>query len=306
MIDFSQDEQNEIIEMYKNNVGVEDIIDIFKSDEQHIRKVLKAFEIDRQYNKFSQELYSRIIELYQRNYTQDKICESLLITRTGLINTLNRNGIPRRTSSECNRRYSRNQNYFDQIDTPNKAYILGMLYADGNNHLKHNSITLTLQESDKELLLAVKEELKYNGPLRFIPLHDKNPNYQNQYCLCINDEYMSQKLAELGVVNAKSLVLEFPSFLDPNLLSHFIRGYFDGDGNIYYDKKRNKCQTQTVGTVNFCNALSNILFGFECKNNIKHPRQCKENTVIIQTSGNKSSYQFLSWMYDNADRSKVR
>lgn len=86
-----------------------------------------------------------------------------------------------------------------------------------------------------------------------------------------------------------------------NLISHFVRGYFDGDGNIYYDKKRNKCQTQTVGTKNFCETLSNILFKMGCKNNIKHPKQCSDNTFIIQTSGNKSSSIFLSWLYQNSE-----
>lgn len=66
-------------------------------------------------------------------------------------------------------------------------------------------------------------------------------------------------------------------------------------------KKRKKCQTQTVGTIDFCNKLSEILLNMDCKNSIKHPKQCSQNTVVIQTAGNKSSYHFLSWIYDDVE-----
>ena len=206
-----------------------------------------------------------------------------------------------RTSSECNRKYDRDQHYFDKIDTPNKAYILGLLYADGNNHSKHNSITLSLQEEDKELLEQIRSELKYEGPLRFTPLNKKNLKHKNAYVLCINDEYLSHQLIHWGVVDNKSLILTFPQFLPDDLISHFVRGYFDGDGCIYYDNKRNKCQTQTCSTYEFCQELSNLLLHFNCKNSIKHPKQCHNKTAILQTSENKSSYYFLSWIYDNAE-----
>jgi hypothetical protein len=43
---------------------------------------------------------------------------------------------------------------------------------------------------------------------------------------------MCSDLTRLGAVKNKSLILEFPQFITPKLLSHFIRGYFDGDGCI--------------------------------------------------------------------------
>lgn len=233
--------------------------------------------------------------------TQKEICYDLLISCNGISSALKRKNISKRTFSECNRRYKRNQHYFDNIDTPNKAYILGLLYADGCNFTKHNSITLSLQESDKDILERIKQELGYTGELRFSPLSLKNSRHKNHYILNINDEILSRRLNELGVVDNKSLKITFPDFITKELISHFIRGYFDGDGCIYLDKKRNKCQTQTVGTKDFCEHLSIILKEIGCKNNIKHPKQCHENTFVIQTSGNKSSYTFLSWLYNSSD-----
>ena len=46
-------------------------------------------------------------------------------------------------------------------------------------------------------------------------------------------------LIKLGVTPRKSLTLKFPTFLNEDLMRHFIRGYFDGDGCIW-DGKRQK------------------------------------------------------------------
>lgn len=207
-----------------------------------------------------------------------------------------------RTYSECNRRYKINEHYFDKIDTSNKAYILGLLYADGCNNIDHYSITISLQEEDKHVLEFIKNELEYYGPLRFNELSKKNPKHKNQYILCINNEYMSKRLNELGVVNAKSLILTFPNFIEDKLLPSFVMGYFDGDGCISYDEKRQKCYTKTAGTNEFCSTLSMILNSLGCKHHIIHPKQCNNsNTFVLQTGGNKSSLIFLSWMYDNTE-----
>ena len=69
------------------------------------------------------------------------------------------------------RQYSINENYFDKIDTPNKAYILGFLYADGGNSSNYDKkrycITITLQESDSQILYDIKNEIGYDAPIKF-------------------------------------------------------------------------------------------------------------------------------------------
>jgi intein-encoded DNA endonuclease-like protein len=103
------------------------------------------------------------------------------------------------------------------------------------------------------------------------------------------------------MTSAKSLTLTFPTFLQSNLISHFVRGFFDGDGCVYYYERLQKCQTQTCGTRDFCETLSKILYSLGIKNSIKYPKQCHDNTVVLSTNGNKSTYQFLSWLYKDAD-----
>lgn len=293
--------ENEIIERYNEKIDIKDIMKEFDMSEHDIRVILKENQIDRQYNTFSDELNQRIIELYEKGIKQKQIFYDLLISGNGLTKILKRNNIPKRSYSENNQKYYRDSYYFDNIDTPNKAYILGLLYADGCNYVPHHSITLSLQEQDIETLEKIKAEIKYDGPIRLNKLHEKNERYKNQCILCINDEYMSKRLETLGVVQAKSLKVVFPDFLDDNLLRHFLRGYFDGDGNIYYYEKDNKWTTQTVGTKDFCENMKTILNSIGCACNIKHPKQCGDNTFILATSASKSSSIFLSYIYENSD-----
>ncbi len=298
---FTDEQQYKIVELYKNGTNIDEIISMFDSCEHDIRTILKSNKIDRSYNNFYSELCARIVKLYQDKFTQKEICHRLLISEQGIRNTLKRNNIKMRSYSECNRKYFLNENYFDNIDTQNKAYLLGMLYADGCNHLEHYSITLSLQECDYDVVNFMKNELEYDGKIMFIDMKRKCNKWNNQYKLCINNEHMSKKLNELGVVNAKSLLLKFPKWLDESLYPHFIRGYFDGDGCIYYNEKMKKCTTDLVGTKNMCENISEILSNLGIKNHIDHNKNWGDNTFSVRTSGNKSSLSFLSWMYDNVE-----
>ena len=297
---FTIEEENRIIDMYKNNTSIDDIVEYFDVDEKSIRLVLKKYQVDRRYNTFTEELYKRIELLYSNGFTCKKVSEALLISENSVTKILKKRNIHVRTWSEANRIYSLNEHYFDVIDTPNKAYLIGLLYADGCNHINHHSITLSLQEEDRDVVEFMKKELEYEGPIRINKLHDKNERYKNQCILCINSVCMSERLEQLGVVNAKSLVLTFPEWLNEQLYPYFIAGYFDGDGCLSYDKKRQKCCTKTAGTMEFCNKLSEILSGINCKHHIVHPKQCRDsNTYVLQTGGNKSSLLLLDYIYDN-------
>jgi len=301
---FSQTEQQQIITDYQNGIDIDLIIKNNDTDEHYIRLILKENQIDRKYNTFTSELENRVIFLYQMNQLQKDIMYALLITGTGIQKILNRHNIPRMPYTIRNRKISRNSHYFDQIDTPNKAYILGLIYADGNNYYSngHYMITIVLQEDDYSVLERIRNEIEYDNPLKYDKLSIRNPRHKNVYRLVINDEHMSKQLQILGVVQNKSLKISFPDYITSDLMSHFIRGYFDGDGCISYDFKRDKASTRLCGTYDFIYHVSSILHKLGIKNNIHHPKQSgNNNTFVMQTCGNKSTYDFLTWLYQDAD-----
>lgn len=306
---FSQEQVDKIVDMYTAGIDVDSIISELNTEEHFIREILKDKQLDRHYNYWTDELYSRGIKLYKSGKTNLQIAYDLLVSENGFSKVLKKKEIEKRTYSEANRKYKRNSEYFDNINTPNKAYILGLIYADGNNYIWGNKhcLTISLQEDDYNLLEQIRLELEYEGPLRFDELSKKNPKHKNQYILSITDEHMCNQLKKIGVVERKSLRLTFPTFLRPDLIRHFVRGYFDGDGCVSRIERTRKWHTLTAGTYEFCSSLSLILNSMFVNNNVRQPKQSEgKNTYIISTSANLSTYKFLSWLYQDCDMKMPR
>ena len=139
------------------------------------------------------------------------------------------------------REYQINEDFFDNIDTEEKAYILGFFYADGTNCELNGSligISFTQLEQDIDILEKIKSamEADYNFYKCIQPTNDKI-----KYKFSINSQKLSKRLSELGAPPKKSLILKFPDkniFKSEDLIRHFIRGYFDGDGCIWDGKPK--------------------------------------------------------------------
>lgn len=201
------------------------------------------------------------------------------------------------------RKYKLNETYFDEIDTQTKAYILGFFYADGSNSISKSTISMSLQEDDKDILERIRHEVESEKPLEYIDYSYKNLNdytYKNQYRLLFFSSHMSESLSDKGMVQNKSLVLEFPEWLDDKLISHFIRGYFDGDGCVHFAKNGN-CVVNMTSTNNFCKYVKQYiettlsihvsLSDASCRNGI---------TKVLQISGKNQVKTFLDFIYKDA------
>ena len=112
-----------------------------------------------------------------------------------------------------------------------KAYILGLLWADGYNDGK-GKISISLQERDVDILKKIKKEIETDIPLNYRNFSNYRQGWKNQYRLFINSKYMSEKLNSYGMHPNKSLDAIYPDWIDEQLYPHFIRGYCDGDGHI--------------------------------------------------------------------------
>ena len=116
-------------------------------------------------------------------------------------------------------------NYFDEIDTPEKAYILGLLYTDGCrcDRDMHYQIVLKLQDTDVDILYKMQECLQSNRPLKYIITEPKMfPNGKiyspkNQYALIIDNKQIATSLEKWGIIPNKTYTLKFPDFLPEKL-----------------------------------------------------------------------------------------
>lgn len=133
-----------------------------------------------------------------------------------------------------NKKYSFDEKYFEKINTPEKAYILGFLYADGCNDKKQNRVTIQVGEKDKKILYFVKKQTSYSGPIKFQKIENKN--HQNRVILCFGSKNLCSILEKQGVVPPpKDFSIEFPSkkIMNEKLLKYFVLGFFDGDGSAF-------------------------------------------------------------------------
>lgn len=131
-------------------------------------------------------------------------------------------------------RYTINEEFFREIDTKEKAYILGLLYADGYVGDEHfNNVVLSLK--DKELLENIAEIIGYDGDIRKCKKGGFK-NSQEGYVFNISSRKMAEDLRNKGLYPNKSLSLVDLPVIDDRLFRHFVRGYFDGDGSIILSK----------------------------------------------------------------------
>lgn len=95
------------------------------------------------------------------------------------------------------------------------------------------------------------------------------------------------------------MILEFPNWLDSSLYSHFIRGYFDGDGNI--DKSKHGGRMTIVGTTMFCDVIKRILEerGIECR--LRHDELWNEKTCALLITKKSMCKKFFDWIYTDAN-----
>lgn len=243
--------------------------------------------------------YENIIQLYKSGLSQAKIGEIYNVGHYIIGKILRKCGVEIRDDSHKSRKYTINEHYFDNINTPNKAYVLGLLYSDGCNYPPQNRVKLELQERDKDILDKINIEIQSNKPLTFNNLKSKNENWQNTYRLNITNKHISNRLVELGVVQNKSLVLEFPTWLCESMYGPFLRGYFDGDGHIEWGHTK---FLTLVGTNQFCEYVKCFCeknLGIKCS--VRNTAKKDSNTKLLYICGKLKIKKFLDFIYKDAD-----
>ena len=125
-----------------------------------------------------------------------------------------------------------NETYFDNIDSEEKAYFIGLLIADGNIYRssdgsnRQDSISLTLLKEDKYVIEILKSRLKVNTTLV-----DDNRRSKKAVTLAIRSNKLSEALAKYGVVPNKTFKTFLPK-INSIYMKDLIRGILDGDGSI--------------------------------------------------------------------------
>ncbi len=114
------------------------------------------------------------------------------------------------------------------------AYILGYFAADGSMiKSKSGGCFIEFTTTDRCMVMLLK---KITGAHQRITIRSgRNVNWKDQYRVQVGSRIWFSDLSNLGFTPAKSKSLTLPSI--PNeFIGDFVRGYFDGDGCIYFKK----------------------------------------------------------------------
>jgi hypothetical protein len=190
-----------------------------------------------------------------------------------------------------------NQDYFKVIDTEDKAYFLGLLYADGNVYVKRNRVQITLANEDSYILDKLSQVTESTAKL----YNDKG-KYSK---LILESKILCEDVIKLGCFPNKSLTLQFPTKeqLPSHLLYHFVRGYFDGDGHVSIDKKLTNpyYHINITSSKEFIEVLKTVLEEAEIHTGNSYKRykdkEVSAHTVYIK---NKCAKKFFDYLYEDA------
>lgn len=225
--------------------------------------------------------------------THKEISEILGKTKSAVQLKANRLGL---TKSK----YTYNENFFQEIDTEEKAYWLGFIYADGYvvNNEKNGTyeVAIELQYNDFNHLKKFNKSLKGNIEVK---QREKVCNLNGKiYKMCQIRMYSKKMVKDLelfGVMQNKTKQLDKIPNIPKELIHHFIRGYFDGDGCVCLDKQHNHPKADfTCGSLNFLEDIkkwlnSNDIGGYTF--------QEKSGTYRLFIRGMKNFDKFFNLLY---------
>lgn len=190
------------------------------------------------------------------------------------------------------------EDFFNNVDREDKAYFLGYMMADGNVYERKNSqpcIRMELNIKDIYILKKFEECLKLKNCVKF--------SRKNCCILKIHSKIMFDDLNKYGVIPNKTGKEVLPN-LNKEMMNHFIRGFFDGDGwctntTSHYKNKGSRKSIGFVSNYNFLYQLREYL----CKNiGIKKNKIVKrQGCYMLLWSSKKDTKSIYDFMYNNAN-----
>ena len=244
---------------------------------------------------FDKELVIRLAlkEYLDGNESISFVSNKYGINRKSIERRLKEMGIPAKRIINCN------ETIFDIIDTEEKAYWLGFIFADGYVCTNTYSVGLNLSLKDKETVMAFTNFMGFKGGCNITESHKFGCGYMCS--TVIANKHLWESLVNKGVVPHKSLILEFPKedlFTDKHLIYHFLRGYSDGDGTLGVNSKTKSNMEESlmfVGTKPFLEGVQKYLG----KGYLMQKPNCNEKTYRLSYSTQKAN-NAAKLMYENA------
>ena len=302
----SPEDEEKILTWYSEGVPLTEIVTRSGRTEHTIMAVLRrnGSAPGRKPVRLSDNLRERIPDLYADGMDAPEIGRVLGCHSSSVYNILKEEGIDRRQQIACDR-----PDYFDQIDTPDKAYWLGFIGADGcvtgfsRGTKTYLRLQVKLARKDREHLVTLQGALGARRPIRDFD-QESFGKIAPVSMLAVSSQQVADALISHGIIRKKTDVLK-PWGGPSDLMPHYWRGLVDGDGHITINERgiftglvgsRPVTETYAAWVNSFC--------GTNVHATIKQPGS--GNTWNVQVGGKYGPRILLAALYDDAPTALAR
>jgi len=195
--------------------------------------------------------------------------------------------------------YDINEEYFNNPLTNIGAYFLGLIISDGHLNYKRGVFQYACKIDDVELIRFIKSELHSTHPIKEYKIKKK---WYVRYNIT-NKKLVSSLIEKYNLPhsNKSENNVDIPN-ISEGLISHFLRGLFDGDGSIWKSKNESSYAMSYTGGEKMMLSIQNILNTFNIKSRISYKYGLQnKNSCNIGFNGNLKVSKFLDFLYKDAD-----
>lgn len=284
-----------IIELYKQGTSITQLSKQFNCHNATIKYILAKAKLYGKEVKISQNIISE----YLNGESLTNLGKKYKCKRQNIAIVLLYNGY------DVENRQNRtkfNETIFDSIDTEEKAYWLGFIFADGYISSSKYTFEISLKGADKNHLDKFNNFMQHEDQNHVKLSNIKLNGKIFERCRwSVTNKHLWKTLNNLGCTPQKSLTLQFPNlniFQTKNLICHFIRGYFDGDGSFSrtINARTVSPNVSLLGTYEFLSQISNVS---TIKGHFLHDKRHDQNTHIMYFT-QFDTIIFLDYIYRNA------
>lgn len=238
-----------------------------------------------------------VIGRYNELKNLKKVAKSFGVSLRPIKRILKKNNI-----ELTNRRFTVNYSYFNIIDSEEKAYWLGFLFADGciRETKTGSQVVLKLSIKDENHLIKFKNDLSSEHKIFYNRSKTKTKNgtdsFSDNCIIRINSSEMVRDLINQGCLPRKTFIIDKPN-IDEKYYKDFIRGYYDGDGNFFYSEDT-KLSVITI----VCASKKLRTFFIDRLSKISNIGNIHEDDLryTIKITNIVGIIEFLSYIYDDS------
>lgn len=245
-----------------------------------------------------------IIRLYQEGKTAKEISSLLgLKYHQPVYNYFKKMGWER-TGKTGKRIYKVNEDFFKCINTEEKAYILGFICADG--HIEKDRLNITVSVRDRDILEKIRSAMYSNHPIKEVqrmnPYKRTNRSTLTLVELVIGSVKLVKPLFDMGLTTNKTYTLsgDILKYVPKYLMRDFLRGYFDGDGNVLFGRRYSSGYKYNI---NICGNEDFLLKSFQTyfpSNNKLYKDLYSRQCYVWKISQRDKVKDFMYYLYYNS------